>query len=88
MRDFIHRANIDHYIELLNNPDLATDKRATITKLLVAEEDKISHRQEQLEFAESRAAKGRERLSQPRSMRDDKNSTDRAGADRRLVPRR
>ena len=45
MRDFIHRANIDHYLELLNDPGLTAEKGATIVKLLVAEEDKLSHNQ-------------------------------------------
>jgi len=63
MPDFIYRANIDHFLGLLNVPGLAPDKRATIVKLLVTEEDRLSHYQEQLEFAESRAAKGRERLN-------------------------
>jgi hypothetical protein len=36
----------------------------------MAEEDKLSHDLEQLEFAETSAAKGRERLKQVRHLRD------------------
>jgi hypothetical protein len=67
MPDFIFRANVDRYLELLNDLDLAPEKRAMINKLLIEEEDKLSHDQECLQFAESRAAQGRELLDRARS---------------------
>jgi hypothetical protein len=70
MPDYIFRANIDHYLELLYDDNLATGKRAVIVKLLVEEEDKLAHYQEQLEFAESRAANGRARLNGVRQKLD------------------
>ena len=39
---FVFRANIDHYLELLNDADFPTERRATVVKLLIAEEDKLS----------------------------------------------
>jgi hypothetical protein len=82
MPDFMCRANIDHYLELLNDPDLSTEKRATVVKLLIGEEDKLSYFQDQLKFAESRAARGREWLSQLRYLRDAEDPIDRAQTDR------
>jgi hypothetical protein len=38
-----------------------------VTKLLIEEEDKLGHDLEQLEFAENRAADGRDRLNRLRS---------------------
>ena len=81
MDEFIARANGDHFLDLLNQGDLAPEKRATIVKLLVAEEDKLGHHQEQLEFAETRAARGRQRLAQLRNARDGSKPIDRACAD-------
>ena len=37
MDSFIARANIDHYIGLLNKDDLSPKTRATVTKLLIEE---------------------------------------------------
>ncbi len=70
MRNTIYRANIDHCLELVNDPALASDKRADMIKLLIKEEDKLAHDQEQLQFAESRAARGRELLNQIRYLRE------------------
>ena len=70
MDRFVARANIDHYLGLLNDADLAPEKRATVTKLLIQEEDRLSHDLEQLEFAETRAADGRDRLHHLQSMLD------------------
>jgi hypothetical protein len=61
MYRYIARANIDHYLDLLSDVDLAPETRAVVTKLLTREEDKLGGL-EQLEFAESRAAKCRDRL--------------------------
>ena len=83
MDQYIARANIDHYLSLLNTTDLSPQNRSTIGKLLVAEEDKLSHDLEQLEFAEARAAKCRDRVDHFRRLRDAfaEGSTDRARAD-------
>ena len=66
----IARANIDHYLGLLNDADLAPEKRTTVTKLLIQEEDNFGHDVEQLRFAEKRAADGRDRLNHLRSRLD------------------
>ena len=70
MPDYIFRANIDHYLELLYEDNLATEKRAMVSKLLIEEEDKLARYQEQLEFAENRAADGRTRLDAARQKLD------------------
>ena len=82
MDGFIARANIDHYLDLLHHGDLAPERHAAVIKLLIAEEDKLSHFQDQLKFAESRAARGREWLSQLRYLRDAEDPIDRAQTDR------
>ena len=72
MYRFIARANIDNYLSLLNaDVLLSSEKRSMIVSLLIAEEDKLSHDLEQLEFVEIRAARGRERLKQVRRLRDE-----------------
>ncbi|HZR85954.1 MAG TPA: hypothetical protein VFB02_04075 [Bradyrhizobium sp.] len=70
MHRYVARTNIDHYIGLLGGRDLAPQSRRTITKLLIAEEDKLSHDLEHLEFAESRAATGRDRVNHQKELRD------------------
>jgi hypothetical protein len=83
MHRFIARANIDNYISLLNADVLLNpEKRSTIIKLLIAEEDKLSHDVEQLEFAETRAANGRERLKKIRHLRDNAEPAIRDNAER------
>jgi len=62
MERYVGRTNIDHYISLLNGGDLVPESRGAITKLLIAEEDRLSHDLEHLEFAERRAATGRDRV--------------------------
>ena len=82
MKDYIARANIDHYLELLAKDDILPNNRATICKLLIEEENKLSRDLEQLQFAESRAAASRHRLSHLRRLRDDlDDSADRLRAD-------
>lgn len=66
MHRYIAHANIDHYLGLLNDHDLASDKRDVVTKLLIEEEDKLAHDLEQLQFAEQRAAQCRDRLKRLR----------------------
>lgn len=70
MRNSIHRANIDRCLELVNDSNLASDRRGAMIRLLIEEEDKLAYDQEQLQFAESRAAKGRELINQIRYLRD------------------
>ena len=83
MDSFIARANIDHYLSILNGSGLTPQNRSTINKLLVAEEDKLGHDLESLEFAEARAARSRERMNHFRRLRDSfvEGSSDRAHAD-------
>jgi hypothetical protein len=69
MNQFVARANIDHYLGLLDG-GLLPQSRSTITKLLIAEEDKLGHGLEQLEFAENRAASGRRRVDRARALFD------------------
>lgn len=71
MHRYIVRANIDHYIALLNDTDLVPDRRSAITKLLIAEEDGLGHDLEQLEFFEHRAAAGRKRVEHVATLRND-----------------
>lgn len=68
MDRYIARENIDRFIELLNDYSLPPGQRAVITKLLIAEEDKLARNLEQLEFAESRAARGRVQLNRMRQQ--------------------
>jgi hypothetical protein len=82
MDSFIARANIDHYISLLKDCDLSPKTRATVTKLLVEEEDGLAHDIEQLEFAETRAANGRDQLNRMRSQLEISAPQHRAQAER------
>ena len=87
MHRYVARTNVDHYLNLLNNSDLTPANRGTITRLLVAEEDKLAHDLEHLEFAEHRTAEGRARVGHLRKLRDAFafGTTDREHADRLLV---
>jgi hypothetical protein len=67
---FVARANINHYLSVLYDTDLAPEKRATVTKLLIQEEDNFGRDAQQLRFAEKRAAEGRDRLNHLRSRLD------------------
>ncbi len=68
MDSFIARENIDHFLGLLEDADLAPGRRVVVSRLLIEEEDKLGHDLEQLGFAETRAANGRERLHGLRQM--------------------
>ena len=70
MERYVARANIDHYLSILNSSDLTAQNRDTIVRLLVSEEDRLSHDLEQLEFAENRAANGRSRVNHLKGLRD------------------
>ncbi|MGC0326238.1 hypothetical protein ABIG06_006867 [Bradyrhizobium sp. USDA 326] len=87
MHRYVARANVDHYIQLLNGSDLAPHDRSTVTKMLITEEDKLSHDLEHLEFAEHRAANGRARVNHVRSLREGFSfgTSEREQADRLLV---
>ncbi len=87
MDGYIKRANIDHYLVLLNGADLGPDKRTVITNLLIEEEDRFGDSLAQLQFAEDRVAKGRDRVNHLRNLRDAfvPGSTDRVEADRVLA---
>lgn len=87
MHRYVARTNIDHYIGLLSGRDLASQNRSTITKLLIAEEDKLSHDLEHLEFAESRAARARDQVNHQKTLRDSFQigTAERELADRLLV---
>ena len=83
MDRFVVRANIDHYLSLLNGSALTPSNRSTVTKLLITEEDKLGHDLEHLDFAETRTANSRDRVNHFKKLRDSfvEGSTDRAHAD-------
>ena len=87
MHRFIARANVDHFIGLLHGGDLTIEKRTGITKLLIAELDKLAPDLGHLEFVERRTTEGRIRVSQARDMRDGHpfGTTQREQADRLLL---
>jgi hypothetical protein len=66
MERCIARANIDHFLHLLEDANTASDVRATVMKLLIQEEAKLGFDLEQLQFAKDRVATGRERLNRPK----------------------
>lgn len=82
MHRYIARANVDHYLGLLDDEDITPERRALVVRLLVEEEDKLGHDLEQLELAESRAAQGRNRLNRLRSMLDIAEPANRVQAER------
>lgn len=85
MNQYIPRANINHYLGLLQG-NLTAQGRTSITKLLIAEEDKLAHDLEHFEFAESKAAESRDRVNRIRLLRASfcEGSSERADADRLL----
>ena len=87
MDQFVARANIDHYLEMLKNNDIPSHNRSMITKLLIEEENKLGRNHEQLEFAENRAAACRDRADRQRRLLDSfsRGSTDWVQAERLLV---
>ena len=86
MRQYVARANIDHYLGLLDGNGLTPQNRTTVTTLLIAEEDSLGNDLEHLDFAESRAARGRERVKRVRGLREAFafGTTEREQADRLL----
>jgi hypothetical protein len=88
MKDYVARANIDHYLALLNDDDgISADQRTVIGRLLIEEEDKLSRAQEQLDFALMRTASCRARTARLRKLRDSfiVGSAARADADKTLA---
>ncbi|QOZ54658.1 hypothetical protein [Bradyrhizobium sp. CCBAU 53338] len=87
MHRFIARANVDHFIGLLNGNDLTTDKRTGVTGLLIAELDKLAHELENLEFVERKATEGRDRVNLVRNARNGHpfGTTEREHAERLLI---
>ncbi len=87
MDKFVARANIDHYLEMLNNHDVPAHHRSTISKLLIEDEDKLGRDQEQLEFAENKAVACRNRADRQRRLLDsfDPGSGDWVQAEKLLV---
>lgn len=86
MDRYIARSNIDHYLSLLQERSLPAEGRATIFKMLIAEEDKLGHDLEQLDFAESRVKKGRLHLDNLRRLHESaQNPIDRLRAERLLA---
>ena len=67
MHRFVARANVEHYLTLLHG-EISSQSRSTITKLLLEEEDKLSHDLEQLGFAEQRVVDGRRRVEHVRNL--------------------
>ncbi len=70
MDRYIAHANIDHYFSLLTSQNLTDGNRATISKLMVAEEDRLGRDLENLQFAELRVAKARDRVNHLTKLRD------------------
>ena len=60
---YVARANIDHYLSILSSQALTERNRDTVTKLMIVEEDKLGHDLEQLEFAEDRTVRSRDRFN-------------------------
>jgi len=70
MHRYVARANIDHYLEILRDTNLTTQRRSTTFALLVAELDKLSEDGEHLAFAETKVAASRQQIAQATSRRD------------------
>jgi len=70
MHSYVARANVDHYLGILNGNDLAAQHRSTTMALLIAELDKLSEDVEHLGFAESKVAGSRQQVARAASIRD------------------
>lgn len=70
MGKFIARANIDHYLGILNGADLSVSDRATVIVLLNAEIDLLSQHTDQISFAEDRHARSRVQVDHQKNVRD------------------
>jgi len=87
MHGYVARANVDHYVGILNESSLTAQHRSTTTGLLVAELDKLSEGTEHLEFAESKVADSRRQVARAASARDSTSlgTTERHLAEKNLV---
>lgn len=87
MDSYVSYANIDHFLSILTSQDISDHNRKTVTKLMVAEEDKLGRDLAHLEFAQARASQSRERLSYLSRLRDAfaDGTEDRIRADRLLT---
>jgi hypothetical protein len=84
---YVARADIDHYLDLLKLPDVPAKTRARLNKLLLEAENKLGRDYEQLEFAESRATACRTRADRQRRLMESfaPGSSDWEQAERVLV---
>jgi len=85
MDRYTSRSNVDRFLHLLEDVELPSDRRATVTKLLIEEEDKLARDLEQLQFAESRAASGRDRINFLRQRLDGVTENHRPALERLLA---
>ncbi|MBR0733271.1 hypothetical protein G6321_00023835 [Bradyrhizobium barranii subsp. barranii] len=87
MHRFIARANVDHYLGILNGTNLTPQHRSTTMALLIAELDKLSEDAEHLGFAESKLACSRDQVTRAASIRDSvaAGTSEREHAERHLV---
>ena len=83
MDQFMAQANIDHYLELLQDGTRPPNDGSMIHRLSLQEENKLARSQEQLDFVEIRVAKLRQHYDQLSSWRDgfEEASPERAKAD-------
>ncbi|MDA9410975.1 MULTISPECIES: hypothetical protein [unclassified Bradyrhizobium] len=70
MHRYVARANIDHYVEILKDMSLSTQRRSTTIALLIAELDKLGADGEHLEFAETKVSASRQQVAQAAARRD------------------
>jgi len=87
MDQFVARANIDHYLNLLHTTDASAEEGSAINKLLIEELNKLGRNTAQLEFTETRAASCRRRFDQMCQWRDGfaQGSGEREKADRTVA---
>ncbi|MCG2626703.1 hypothetical protein L6654_08720 [Bradyrhizobium sp. WYCCWR 13023] len=87
MHRYVARANVDHYLEILKDTNLTTQRRSTTIALLIAELDKLGEDGEHLEFAETKVAGSRQLVAQAASRRDSLalGTSEREDAERRLI---
>ena len=87
MHRYISRANVDHFITVLNGSDLTAQHRSTTMSLLIFELDKLGADVEHLEFAENKVADGRAEVQRMRRLRDSfpAQTSEREQAERQLV---
>ncbi len=87
MHRYVARANVDHYLGILNGSNLTMQQRSTTMTLLIAELDKLSEDVEHLEFAESKVAGSRQQVARAAAIRNSfaAGTSEREHAERYLV---